>query len=228
LVIVPFSLPIVFEVKGNSNTPNYERFIDSLGSNEKLNKLFTERDRLLQNSNEKNPVVINLNKQIDSIKTKQIEKEKVYLKLLEQREKQKIEEAKIIEVTENNQDEVPFSAVDEAPIHPDCTSISSESDKKDCTNHAVNKHIGKNFQTNLAISLALPAGKQRIFTQFVIDKKGNITNIKVRGSHLKLEEEVVRVLKLLPQFTPGMQDGKIVNVPFSIPIVFSVADLKKD
>ncbi|WP_400076379.1 energy transducer TonB [Winogradskyella sp. R77965] len=265
LVTVPYSLPIVFEVKGddkrlkeliaererilrNSSDKNpvvvrLSKQIDALKAksknttdslrinnyqNKRLKELIAQRDRLLRNSSEKNPVVKILNKQIDSIGKEKTKKEKLYLKLLEQQERQKIEEAKIIEVTKDETDKIPFREVDESPIHPDCNSLSLESDKKDCTIHAVNKHMGKNFNTSLAKSLDLPAGRQRISTQFVINKKGNVTKIKVEGPHPKLEEEVERVLKLLPQFMPGKKDGKVVNVPLSIPIVFSVADTKKD
>ncbi|HBO29337.1 MAG TPA: energy transducer TonB, partial [Leeuwenhoekiella sp.] len=45
-----------------------------------------------------------------------------------------------------------------------------------------------------------------------------------RGPHPRLEQEAARVIKLLPQMTPGMQRGKAVGVLYSLPIVFQVQD----
>ena len=93
-------------------------------------------------------------------------------------------------------------------------------------NMFVNKHIGKNFNTSIADSL--PPGKKRVFVQFKIDKDGIIKDIKARGPSAELEQEAKRVVATLPQFIPGKQKGELVVVPFSIPIVFQVADRKKD
>jgi len=43
-----------------------------------------------------------------------------------------------------------------------------------------------------------------------------------------LEEEAKRVIKLLPKFIPGRYVIKVVAVPYSLPIVFQVADSKKN
>jgi hypothetical protein len=72
-VVVPYALPIVFQIGGDveeSKTPNYERFIDSLGggTDKELKELIEQRDRILQNSSDKNPVVIQLNEQIDALR----------------------------------------------------------------------------------------------------------------------------------------------------------------
>ena len=60
----------------------------------------------------------------------------------------------------------------------------------------------------MAESLDLPKGKQRIFAGFTIDKQGFVTDVKARASHEKLEEEVIRVINLLPQFIPGEKEGE--------------------
>ncbi|GGW54954.1 beta-lactamase regulating signal transducer with metallopeptidase domain [Winogradskyella epiphytica] len=125
-------------------------------------------------------------------------------------------------------DKVPFSQVEEIPIHPECTGISNKSDQKQCTTSAINKQVGKNFNTDLANSLGLPAGKKRIFVQFTISKEGQVTNIKARGPHPKLEEEAIRVIKLLPQLTPGKHNGNVVDVAYSLPIVFETVGAKKE
>ena len=125
-------------------------------------------------------------------------------------------------------DKVPFSQVEEIPIHPECKRISNKSDQKQCTTSAINKQVGKNFNTDLANSLGLPAGKKRIFVQFTISKEGQVTNIKARGPHPKLEEEAIRVIKLLPQLIPGKHNGTVVDVAYSLPIVFETVGAKKE
>jgi len=122
--------------------------------------------------------------------------------------------------------EVPFSVVDETPTTIDCKDLATNKERKNCMNAFVNKHIGKNFNTKL--SDGLNPGKKRIFVQFKIDKEGNVKAIKARGPSEILEDEAKRVVATLPQFIPGKQKGKLVTVPYSIPIVFSVADTKKD
>ncbi|EPR70091.1 TonB [Winogradskyella psychrotolerans RS-3] len=68
-------------------------------------------------------------------------------------------------------------------------------------------------------------GKQRIFTQFKIDENGDVIDIKVRkSSHLELEQEAIRVIKLLPKFKPAKQRNKNVAAIYTIPIVFLIED----
>jgi bla regulator protein BlaR1 len=106
--------------------------------------------------------------------------------------------------------------------------ITSDLEQRKCANDKVASLVNKNFNTNLAKSLDLPSGKKRIFVQYVIGKQGDVKNIVARGPHPKLEEEAIRVLKLLPQFTPGEKDGEVVDVSFSIPIVFQISQSKKN
>jgi len=60
VVAVPFSLPIVLQVADTSIE----------GLNKSLKEMIAQRDRILMNSSEKNPVVIQLNKQIEDLKQK--------------------------------------------------------------------------------------------------------------------------------------------------------------
>lgn len=117
--------------------------------------------------------------------------------------------------------EVPFSVVDESPTTTDCKDLESNSERKNCMNMFVNKHIGKNFNVSVADSLS--PGRKRVFVQFKIDTDGTVKDIKARGPSPELEVEAKRVIATLPQFIPGKQKGKVVVVPFSVPIVFQVA-----
>ncbi len=56
---------------------------------------------------------------------------------------------------------------------------------------------------------------------FVVEKDGSITDIKiVRGIGGGCDEEAVRVVKMMPRWTPGKQRGKPVRVQFQLPVRF--------
>lgn len=59
----------------------------------------------------------------------------------------------------------------------------------------------------------------RIFVQFVIEKDGAVTDVKVlRGLGFGTGEEAIRVLQRCPNWIPGEAGGKPVKVMYSIPI----------
>lgn len=59
--------------------------------------------------------------------------------------------------------------------------------------------------------------------QFIIDTEGYVTNVKVlRGIGGGCDEESVRVVKLMPKWKPGKQNGKSVNVLFNMTITFGL------
>jgi TonB family protein len=61
----------------------------------------------------------------------------------------------------------------------------------------------------------------RVIVGFVINKEGEVTNAKVlRGVHASLDAEALRVVNKLKDFKPGMDEGKNVNVSFTVPVTF--------
>ncbi|MFW2377777.1 MAG: energy transducer TonB, partial [Cellulophaga baltica] len=62
----------------------------------------------------------------------------------------------------------------------------------------------------------------KVNLMFIIDETGNIAGLRMRGPDKILEDEAERIISLLPKMTPGKQDGKVVRVPFSIPITFKL------
>ncbi|PWV45217.1 energy transducer TonB [Chitinophaga sp. S165] len=65
----------------------------------------------------------------------------------------------------------------------------------------------------------------RIFVQFVVDKEGKVSEVQTAGAHKGggLEEEAMRVVKLMPNWKPGRQSGHNVAVRYSLPIGFTLA-----
>lgn len=61
----------------------------------------------------------------------------------------------------------------------------------------------------------------RVFVKFVIEADGSISHVKVaRPFDPYLDWEAVRVVKSMPNWTPGKQDGKAVRVSYTVPINF--------
>ena len=127
---------------------------------------------------------------------------------------------------EEDVDEViAFAVVEGSPIFPGCKSStkSNISDRKmedqECFNKGVINHIRKNF---MYPAIAKEMGiQEKIYVKFVIDKTGQIIDVKVvRGQDKYLKEEAIRLVKSLPKMEPARQRGKPVSVNYTIPISF--------
>jgi len=61
----------------------------------------------------------------------------------------------------------------------------------------------------------------RVIVQFVVGKDGSISNVVVaRSADASLDKEAVRVVKAMPKWTPGKQNGTTVNVKYTCPVTF--------
>ena len=62
----------------------------------------------------------------------------------------------------------------------------------------------------------------RVLCTFIINKRGKVTDVKVveSGGMQSLDDEAVRVVSMMPNWKPGRDKGKPVNVIFTIPIQF--------
>jgi protein TonB len=63
----------------------------------------------------------------------------------------------------------------------------------------------------------------RVVVQFVVDKTGRVGEVKVvRSVDKDLDKEAIRVIKTLPKFTPGRQNGQVVSVWYTLPVSFKL------
>ena len=61
----------------------------------------------------------------------------------------------------------------------------------------------------------------RVLATFVVEKDGSISETKVvKAVDPMLDEEAIRVLNSMPNWTPGKQSGKAVRVKYTVPINF--------
>ena len=138
--------------------------------------------------------------------------------VIESTETNEEEIVEIVEVEEEEEDvDVPFAVIEDVPIFPGCEGVA-KSERRNCFQEKMNKHIRKNFRYP---EIAQEMGIQgRVYVNFIISKEGSITNIRMRGPDKNLEKEAERIISKLPKMTPGKQRGRAVRVPFSIPIIF--------
>jgi bla regulator protein BlaR1 len=112
---------------------------------------------------------------------------------------------------------IPFTMIDKVPTFPGCP----ENDKS-CFNKKMQQHFQKEFDAELPNSLKLSPGKKRIIMLFKINKEGAIVGIKTKAPHPALQEEAVRIIKLLPIMKPGELNGKKVAVKYALPMNIEV------
>ena len=146
------------------------------------------------------------------------DEEEVEETVIESTETNEDEIVEIVEVEEEFDDvDVPFAVIEDVPIFPGCEKVS-KSERRNCFQEKMNKHIRKNFRYP---EIAQEMGIQgRVYVNFIIAKDGQITNIRMRGPDKNLEKEAQRIIAKLPNMIPGKQRGRPVRVPFSIPITF--------
>jgi protein TonB len=63
----------------------------------------------------------------------------------------------------------------------------------------------------------------RVVVNFVVDENGRISDVKtVRGIGSGCDAEAERVVRSMPPWKAGKQNGKAVKVSFSLPILFEL------
>ncbi len=131
-----------------------------------------------------------------------------------------LDEVVTLEVTEEDNEDIPFAIIEDIPIFPGCNGLKEE--LKRCFAQKVRVHFKHHFNSSIINSLNLSQGRHRVNTQFTINKQGEITQVKVRAEHRKLENEVTRIIQLLPKMQAGKQRGRPVSVRYILPIIFNI------
>lgn len=83
------------------------------------------------------------------------------------------------------------------------------------------KYLGTNLRYPAAAIESEVEG--RVVVQFVVSKTGAISNVKIlRSLHPSCDKEAERLIKNMPSWIPGKQNGNPVNVYYTIPIRFMI------
>ncbi len=109
-----------------------------------------------------------------------------------------------------------FRVVEEMPYLNSCAN-QSKADRQSCTGQTILNLFHQNLKYPAILRNSSITGLSVI--QFVISKEGKVKSAKVvRSLHPALDKELLRIAKLLPDFVPGRQNGRPVEVQYNLPI----------
>jgi len=115
-----------------------------------------------------------------------------------------------------------YTIVDEMPRFPDCENIDGTiEEKKKCAEQKMLQYIYTNITYPAA---ARDAGVQgMVVVSFIVETDGRITNAKIlRSLGYETDEEVIRLVENMPNWTPGIHEGEAVRVKFNLPVRFKL------
>lgn len=63
----------------------------------------------------------------------------------------------------------------------------------------------------------------KVVVQFIIEADGKLSNIQIfEGAGEELDNEALRIIKKMPRWKPGSQQGKNVRTMFALPVNFKL------
>jgi len=85
------------------------------------------------------------------------------------------------------------------------------------------QYLERNCNGQIASDNGAPEGTYTTIVQFVVDKEGNISDVKALTTHgYGMEEEAIRTIKKGPKWNPAIQNGRQVKAYRKQPITFLV------
>ena len=119
------------------------------------------------------------------------------------------------------EDEEPLLIAEYMPAFGDCKDIRDKMERENCTNSSILSFVmGRLSYPTMAKETNIQG---MVIIGFVIDKRGRVTKVEcVKPVHPLLDEEAIRVVKLLPDFKPAEQNGKTTAVRYNIPVRFTI------
>lgn len=86
------------------------------------------------------------------------------------------------------------------------------------------KYLERNLDANTPVENGAPEGSYTVTVQFIVDKEGNISDVRSLSNHgYGMEEEAVKVIKKGPKWVPAIQNGRNVKAYRRQPITFVVS-----
>jgi protein TonB len=87
------------------------------------------------------------------------------------------------------------------------------------------KYLERNLNASAPVDNGASTGSYTVVVQFIVDKEGNISDVKATSSHgYGMEDEAVRVIKRGPKWEPAIQNGRQVKAYRKQPITFVVSE----
>lgn len=193
------------KIKDEKDNKNKKMLIKVVGS--KIKRARIKRKRALITNNSKA-------KGVESISI-ELQKQKIISSELIKNLSKKISAQEIAQ-------SVPLTAVKNIPVFPKCLEYSKNENPLDCFLEQLTNHIQKYLRyPSEAVDKKIEGD---VWVRFIINKKGEVSNIEVRGpkNGKSLEDEAKYIMAKLPLFKPGIYNGKPINIKYAFPISFKI------
>lgn len=119
------------------------------------------------------------------------------------------------------EDEPPRSSAEVYAGYGNCEGLT-DSESYLCATKEIIRRIQENFE--IPEGLKSTSGDYNSYVQFVVDKKGNVTNVKsVRSNHPLMGDASENAVKKLPKMNPATQRGMPVKLIMTVPITLNMA-----
>jgi periplasmic protein TonB len=90
------------------------------------------------------------------------------------------------------------------------------------------KYLERSLNAAVPVENGAPAGTYTVVVQFVVDRAGEISDVRALTRHgYGMEAEVMRVIQKGPKWSPAMQNGRPVKAYRKQPVTFSVIEEKR-
>ena len=154
-------------------------------------------------------------------------------------EQPKSEELRLVEDDTELAPEIPDDSKSETPEPPENPEQEEQPEVVDMYDEPVDFRVVEDlpqfpggaaeFMKWLTKNLRYPASAQsqqvkgRVVAQFIVNKDGSVTDLEVT-EHLNhaCDNEVLRVLRMMPKWEPGLMDAKPCRTKVCIPVVFNL------
>ena len=154
-------------------------------------------------------------------------------------EQPKSEELRLVEEDTELVPEITDEAKEETPEPPENPDQEEQPEVVDMYDEPVDIRVVEDlpqfpggaaeFMKWLTKNLRYPASAQsqqvkgRVVAQFIVNKDGSVTDLEVT-EHLNhaCDNEVLRVLRMMPKWEPGLMDAKPCRTKVCIPVVFNL------
>ena len=115
--------------------------------------------------------------------------------------------------------------VEQMPLFYDCGLTDAAANQR-CSADSLVQFVVRNLRYP---TRARENGVEGIaVVQFIVERDGSLSHIEaVRDPGQGLGKEAIRIVEMMPNWTPGTQEGKPVRVRFNLPVKFALESKKR-
>jgi TonB family protein len=121
----------------------------------------------------------------------------------------------------NNKTPKTIQSTDEDPIY----EVVDQMPQFPGGDGALMAFIEKNKTSYPLVAQCYNGIEGKAICRFIVEKDGSLSDIKIiRSFDTDFDNDALRIIKLLPKFTPGKKNGKVVRTYYTIPIIHRITD----